>query len=130
MKDIIWSAGFIDGEGCIHIHKMTRKTKCYYGLVLHVYNTNYEAILKLVNTFKCGSIQEGTTSTDKPIYTYVATSAEAAKILLKIKPYSVVKQKQIELALKFQSTIIYGGYIPEGYMEERQAYYELMKELK
>jgi len=130
MEDIIWSAGFIDGEGCIHIHKMTRKDKCYYGLVLHVYNTNHEAILKLRDTFKCGSIQEGKTSTDKSIWTYVATSAEAATILAKIKPYSIVKQMQIELALKFQSTVIYGGHIPEGYMEERQAYYELMKVLK
>jgi hypothetical protein len=130
LYDIAWAAGFIDGEGCIHIHKMTRKNNIYFGLILHVSNTNYDSILKLKTIFNCGSIQVRKTCSDKNIWTYVVTGKEAASVLSLIKDYSIVKLSEINLALEFQSTIIHGGKVPSTYDSDRLAYYEKMKELK
>jgi hypothetical protein len=128
--DIAWAAGLIDGEGCVHIHKMTRTKNTYYGLMISVTNTNLDAIIKIKNIFEVGSIFESKTYKDKPIYTLTVRGKEAAMVICEILPYSIIKREELMLGLFFQNTIIYGGRVPITYLKDREDIYNEMRSLK
>lgn len=101
-------AGFIDGEGCIHI-KRRSKTNAP-ALVLSVSNTNKLVILwlcKLFNhTFHKRRLKNGT----KDAYVFVVTGKKAGYILEQLLPYFKIKKDRAKLAIKFSKRIKGTGY--------------------
>jgi len=129
--DLAWAAGFIDGEGCIHIERVKHKTRCdTYVLRLYIGNTNLESLDKIKHIFGCGSVRTRSyVEGHMKMWSYTVGNKKLIKVLESIKPYSVVKKSQIELGLQFAYTIKYGKNTDE-YNNNRHSLYIKMKELK
>ena len=104
-EDILsgYLAGFFDGEGCISIIKT--KNPLRYTLNVHVINTNFD-ILKLYNNKFGGNIVKNTNKNSKEYYkeawVWYPFSDNIITFLKFIKPYTIVKNEQIEYAIKFK----------------------------
>lgn len=107
--DLAWSAGFVDGEGCIHIRinmptSTSKQRSPHFALILQVVNTNRPSLEKLQSIFKCGSIREHHAS-DVPArsaaYAWYCMSLHANRVIALLLPYLVVKRAEAEVALEF-----------------------------
>ncbi len=97
-----YAAGIIDGEGCISFSGLdTRKQ-----LTLSVSNRNKEMLEALRETYG-GKIYEIKSKSDKhsAYYNWVISCGLAADVLRDVLPHMIVKFRQAELALIFQSTV-------------------------
>lgn len=111
LTDLAWSAGIIDGEGCIHIrytdaayHKGSRNPQ--HTLYLKVTMTSEKTVRKLHSLFGVGSIQtqkppKGAPVTHNIAFTWLCTSLQAAKVLTLVRPYLFTKLQEADVALKF-----------------------------
>lgn len=111
--NIAYAAGIFDGEGCIMINMGKRKNRPAtskasprYCIRASVSNTDYLLLQRFKDTFN-GSIQ-----TPKRLqahhaqgWTWYVTSKQAEIFLMRIRPYLLVKYRQVALALEFQSNI-------------------------
>jgi len=132
--ELAWLAGFIDGEGCISIHRrfLKRRATPEYTIVLEVSNTKRNAILFLKDL--CGGCvksykPEGKT---KVAYKWQAKAKVAKDILEPLFPYLRLKQEQAQLALELTWRLKPHGYnqeLPEHEIEERETLYQKMKVL-
>ena len=107
---IAWSAGIIDGEGCICIHKsqpgapsQPRQKSVVYHLDLAVKMTYKPAIELLLNIFQVGTItrQKPGKNNKRVTWTWVVTGKSVSIVLKKLLPYLVVKKDEALLALDF-----------------------------
>lgn len=107
-KDLIYFAGIVDGEGCIHIdsYGAKGKNKNQVGQIrLRIRHTYYPLIVWIKDTFggslyKCKKIQPRFKNT----WEWQVSCKKAAEILQKILPYMKVKAQQARLVIKFQET--------------------------
>jgi len=100
-KDIIWLAGFFDGEGCINITKFRQ----YICPRIMVSNTN-KKVLEFIQENYGGDIRENSTNKKnhpnwKSGYTYRLQHTKAVKFIKDIFPYLKVKKEQAKLLLQF-----------------------------
>ena len=103
-NDLAYLAGFIDGEGCIGIHKIQRETgKAAQVLMLSITNTDKNIlkwccnILSIPKTLKTNNKGNNKHKRSYRLY-YTCRQAESAiKIIL---PYLKLKRKQATLALQ------------------------------
>ena len=105
-------AGIIDGEGCIAIRKDNHKARyanIQYCLVVNITNTDIR-MLEFVKDIFGGSIsmrpyykKDGCFR--KKCWRIMIYSNQAYELLVKVKPYLVIKQEQADLAMKFQESI-------------------------
>lgn len=106
--DIIYLAGFIDGEGCIGIRKYKRKGKqnYYYSMQVDVCNTNYEIIDWIVKTFGGWMCTERHPKGNRAVQFKVQFGNNRAKLLLeKVSPYLKIKHSEALLAIEFQTNL-------------------------
>lgn len=99
-----WLAGIVDGEGSIfilrHYHKRDKRWDFY--LRIKVSMTSKETILRLKQIAKVGSIQqEKQRPPHRVLFTWTASSREAAAVLQCCYPFLVTKKSQASLALEF-----------------------------
>jgi len=98
-------AGIIDGEGYIGIAK-TKKTgsmrSTRYAGVLIVGNTSRRLIAELVTTFGIGSVtyRRGG-ERKKECFLWAIQSRNARDVLLRVRPYLLVKGAQADLVIDF-----------------------------
>jgi len=104
-----YTAGIVDGEGCITIAKQkTARVRAgyIYQLKLQVESTDKDLITWLNSHWNRGScgIQElvQTNTKHNTRWRTVWSSAKAATVLKAILPYLVIKKDQAELAIQFQ----------------------------
>lgn len=90
----IWAAGFVDGEGCIHI-------STGYCLSLTIEQKTSEPLEILKQLFG-GSIRERNSDWGV-VYRWALMSHDAANALRLLEPYLCVKRKQARVAIRFQS---------------------------
>ncbi len=98
--DLVWAAGFIDGEGCIGLYPCANNDRHFY-LRLSVANTDLRCLERLQGLFG-GSINR-TNHIDRPgcrpCWTWYCQSKKCVAALEAIKPFLFSKLEQAEVAL-------------------------------
>jgi len=98
--EIGYFAGFYDGEGYVGVSKSKRDS---YTLKVAISNTNFDMI-KLYETKFGGKIRLIKKEEEhyKVKYHWDITNNKALSFLKYIKPFTIVKRQQIDLAIEFQ----------------------------
>jgi len=108
---LAYTAGLLDGDGCIQIssvepnNKGTQKTK-YHNLSVQITNTNKEVINWLKDIFggfitSRYSLPSSRKDCKTGFVWHIAT-IQAKDFLESIYPYLIIKKKQADLAIRFQ----------------------------
>lgn len=113
--DAAYAAGFFDGEGAVMIWRQTKSRsdsngRRYHRLHVSVRQTSIEPLKWLAQRF-AGTItpirldrSNPKNAKSKDAWVWVLSSARAAEFLKAIRPFVVLKQERIDLALRFQAT--------------------------
>ena len=142
-------AGLIDGEGHIGLY-MGGKTKgsterrssgVRWQLRIQITSTNKDIVdwlnLKLKG-LSYTSTHDNSVNNDpnrnvkiwKDVHHFIMTSRNGEALLKLIQPYSIIKKKQIEIALEYQSTIGYSGHtFPQWLIDKRINLYKELRAL-
>jgi hypothetical protein len=130
IEDIIWFAGFFDGEGCITIrhNKRNRGNGHSYNLLLQISGTHYPTVDKLVQIWRLGKALyiKPKTTTRKPSWGWRVRNRDALFILETIYPYLVTKRNDGLIGIMFQKwksqeADVYGKRRPEiSYIKEKR----------
>ena len=139
--DKSYLAGFFDGEGCVSIRKSQgKKVKPGYDLEV-VLSQNQRTILdEFQQKTGLGRIYITTNIRYGVTHTWRLYTNDAKALLITILPYLRDKRDQAELALDFihrhNRSSLRGvgkgrGYqIPQEVMDEREKYYQALRDLK
>lgn len=108
-QNIIWMAGFFDGEGCITFTKRyhTNKAgveKCYRGLIVSVSQVELEPIKIFSDYFTGGYRYHWLNKNNRKQHEFRASGKNAIGLLKILLPYLVVKKSQAELALSYKTS--------------------------
>lgn len=126
-----YTAGIIDGEGCINIYYQSYAPDRGYKrhrLQLIVANTNYHLMAWFRDhwggkVYKCKRCKPHHATP----YQWRLWGKAAGKFLEQLLPYLVLKGRQAEIAIQFRGTIgKRGSQLKEGVIEKR---HQLMKEI-
>ena len=128
-------AGFTDGEGCIQIMRRHKERREDYGLRITITNTNLTILQYYLENFG-GKIHENKKQLERNwalSYEWYLDGANAAQAIKCLLPFLIIKQKQAQIALKFQKTMhkTHNRHISvsaEEFILRRQCYLE-MREL-
>jgi len=100
LDDMIYLAGFFDGEGCIHIRM---QSKFIFSLRVCVSQKQEEVLEDFKTIFSGGFISGGRklSSGKKSSYRFETINKYAAEMLMELLPFLRKKKKQAELAVLF-----------------------------
>lgn len=105
-----YTAGIIDGEGCIGIYRQKKKTKreFTYVLIVSLWNTNPWLAQWLKMNYGGSIVPRGKTwaesfPTWKQQWKWAITGNQAVEFLKLVLPYLNLKRPQAELAIAFQT---------------------------
>lgn len=140
MTDIekAYIAGIIDGEGTICIQKQYRKAKRYGGRHAYTLHVAVEMGCKevpeyLIQKVGFGSLQSRIRPGYKrEMFTWRVTGRNAIKFLEQIRCYLILKNREADIAMAFQGTMVYQNRwhrVPEKIMELREQFYLGLREL-
>jgi LAGLIDADG DNA endonuclease family protein len=135
-----WAAGFVDGEGCIHIirQKYGANNRVSYRLRMHIAQNNYEVLVALrayIGEHANIIPIKRTHSVNKQVYTLNFDGKHAYKAVMKLKPYLIRKQCEAQAANNFwiegrvEERTGRNPVAPE-LMEIRNRWYKKMQKLK
>ena len=102
--DLAYTAGLMDGEGCIAIYKRPSKTskdKIRFSLTVTIGISN-EWIPQWLKLAYGGSIRPQRLPSRRVFWSWVIEAQQALGFLKLITPYLHLKRPQAELAIKFQ----------------------------
>lgn len=107
--DSAYAAGLLDGEGCILIWRLNagRGVSPEYAMRVTIANTVKDMTTWLKERFGGNVsfspyVRSGKT---RLMYYWNLSARQATRFLLTVQPYSVIKKKQIYLALEFAKTV-------------------------
>lgn len=110
-RDKCYIAGFVDGEGCLHIfkrwHKNNQYSKSYkyigYSIAVGIGGTNKQVLEYIKEKCGVGSIYECKKKNEKWMQTwgYRICGKEAQELIRAIYPYLIVKKVIADIFLKF-----------------------------
>lgn len=105
--DYAWAAGFFDGEGSVTINVSktgSRRLNPSYRLQITVTQVDIEPLIKLKNIFggNWSTKIENNKLGKLPVSRWYLYGDDAARFLLVVRPYLVVKYKQADLGIYFQ----------------------------
>lgn len=126
--NLAYTAGIVDGEGCISISKRKIKSSIIYFLVVTIVNTNPQLVEYLHSSFGGHFRKRRQYKLYRPVYCWQVSSKSAGEFLKLLFPYLLLKKPQAELAFRFQARRHSGGRRLTA--EERvldEANYTLMK---
>lgn len=104
--DLIWAAGFIDGDGCITIQNS--KNGRYGQPTISASQANIEPLVILRELFG-GSIRkhdDNRKPTYSPSYRWRLTATKAVEACRTLLPYLRVRRRQAELVILWQDTAL------------------------
>ena len=113
-KDAAYIAGFLDGEGCICLHKThanDKNRKQTYHLKVRITNT-FPGIMEWIHAVVgSGSLytKKKYPGANKQGWDWQITGRRAIDLLNQLYPYMKVKRLQAEVAFEFGETISYPG---------------------
>jgi len=123
-NEIVWMAGFFDGEGNITINRMfSRAVNPVYNLLLTLVNTDKRTIPPFRERFG-GSIRIRK-SNFKDVHIWNITGKAAGNFLNQIYPYSMIKKEEIDIANKFLALPKKGRGFSYGLKQREQLLQEL-----
>ncbi len=103
---IEWAAGFLDGEGCIHIARQTYRGKRRDGFRLRVYIVQNN--LEVLEHFRDGIGIDAriykvrrTTQHNKQVYTLNFEGKKAMTLIALLMPHLVRKQEEAQVAMAY-----------------------------
>jgi hypothetical protein len=136
--DIAWAAGVIDGKGCVFItHKAPqgKGVTASFSICLKVSMGHQPTVDRLHEIFGKGSLHNVIQTKYNPAWTWLVQSQQCLEVLLLIKPYSLTKQAEIEVAIEFMSLPKWvggrwKGPMPADLFASKFALYERMRDLK
>lgn len=108
-KQFAYFAGLFDGEGGIYIEKQSnyryRMKSPKYSLIVQLTNNYYPIIDRMVELFNGYKRERKRFYNNIPysIYDWRTSAKKAVKFLRLLYPYLVIKKKQAEIGIKFQS---------------------------
>lgn len=132
---LYYLAGIIDSEGTIKITKQGR----YHQMGLIVSNTSEELIDYLRENYggRTSGPYKSKIEGNRDIFIWQCNGKDAIKLIKKIEPYLIVKQKQAELAIGAYKNAFKHSYrggntsntVPKRIIDKREHYYQEMKKL-
>lgn len=141
-EDIIWTAGLVDGEGCIRIHRVVHKSGILYGyrpsyaLEVFVKMVHKPAIERLLKTYKIGKIYIARPGKNnkRVCRKWLLTNNNAFQFLKIIYPFLMVKKKEANLALRFEKVCrkehLVGRDTPQKIIDKKEYFYQEIKKAK
>ena len=132
-------AGFIDGEGCIHICSSNNKRSPIpaYRLMVAISQADREYLERWRLKLGAGNVHKsgpGSIPGNKQVYNWQIYGREAEMLLRLVLPYLDIKREQAEVALKFRATVDKqggGGRVtPSSIIRQREAYAQQLHALK
>lgn len=106
----VYFAGLFDGEGCVLINKSKPKANQNPCYTLHVVvaMVDRRPLDLLVKTYGVGTIYDAHYGrlTLSPAFQMKAAANGAAKFLRAIRPYTIIKSDEIDIALAFQEHVL------------------------
>lgn len=136
-----YAAGFFDGEGTLSLFYEARRvwksdsSRLVRGttLIVSVANTHLGILQEFKELFK-GNVfvnNKARNPNHKPVHSWRIQNTEGKTHFLKtILPYSIVKREQIEIALRYLSTVgAIGKRVSQDDWEIRLDCYNLLKEI-
>jgi hypothetical protein len=122
-----WAAGFLDGEGCIHIRSAidrryadgtrgtTGATYTTWALFVQISQSGEDVPASLMRLQNCygGCIHGGRrpAGARKPVWIWVVSAAKAERFLNAVVPYLTEKREQAEIALEYRQNAIGRGNV-------------------
>lgn len=106
---LAYTAGIVDGEGCISVHRQKRS----HTIRVHVTNTNADLIARLLDWFGghvYASIRKN--PRHKDAFVWEVSALQAGIFLQQILPFLFLKRAQAEVVLELQATKIRKGRTP------------------
>lgn len=128
-EDLIWMAGFFDGEGCIALQRQKTKNGYYYSLDIGVGQKYPEPLEIFSEYFGRPVLPQGT-----EMYQWKIYGRKAFQMLCEIAPYLRYKRDQALLAIEYQKQYFSCSLSPETKREQRaklgEEYYRKLQNLK
>ena len=127
-EDLVYAAGFLDGEGCFHIQRNQN-----WKIMISCTNTYKPIILKLQRLFG-GSVSESKPkkSNHRVCYTWQVVAKEAAYVCSCLIPFLYEKANQAMILLAMQQTmgLTKTRTLPDWLKQERNRLIEIWKNMK
>jgi len=119
--DLIYIAGFFDGEGCITIDAWKSRKRQQFALRVRINNNDLE-ILTFIKNILGGSICIASRANEKhkTSYAWAVACCSASRVLQKLLPYLKHTKKQALLALEFQELIRKGKFRGEKRLTDEE----------
>lgn len=95
--DMIWAAGFFDGEGCVQYHRVPRPSQTYYYPKVTV-TQKHRPVLDWLSA-RWGGPVSAIKPGGYPNFSWQLVSAGARIFLQDIQPFTRTKREQIDLVL-------------------------------
>jgi len=140
--NIAWTAGFFDGEGCIHIEPLysrrNKKTRPTYQLYIRIGNTHLPSLNHLKNIWGGVIMPNGAKEHKNQQWYWHAWSTLAVHILRLCLSYLVTKKHQAMVAIDFQERKTYlrenahmpYKKLPDWYYDEDEFWSRKLKEIR
>src|SRR3990167_8103103 len=137
--DLAYIAGLFDGEGSISLAKLGHhiwSKRSDFSLLIRIHNTRKD-VLNWVAQVAGGKVY--TASNHPPngfnkVYQWLITGPTGVALLIKLKPFIKIKNRQIDIAIAFQQTKERVGAkrqfrhgVPTEITQKRLALYEQLK---
>jgi len=102
VTDVVWAAGFVDGEGCINLQEREKDSGVVYP-IFKLTNTYHKAVHRLKDIVKVGTVFLVIPSNPKAkdISVLVACGDSVIVVCQLLLPYLFVKKRQAEIILEF-----------------------------
>lgn len=137
LEDVIYLAGFLDGEGCISIFRLktSKGANRAFGLLLQVTNTNESVMQWLHTTFGGSTYRTGPTRPRCAAQWKWHVCGETAEAVIKaVHPYLKIKKPEAIIALKFMISKRQSSQgrkpLPDSLIAERESLYQELKKAK
>jgi hypothetical protein len=128
---LAYSAGFVDGEGCIVVQY--RKSSRTHYLKITVPQLN-PAPLHILQSLFGGSVRlkAGRVGNYRRLWIWEAAARQAAEAIAALRPYLTVKAEEADIAIDFQAGIgrAYSGGVSDDERARRDAAKRRLEELK
>lgn len=106
-EQLAYTAGLFDGEGCVTFQKNARRKdgiRHVFYIAVYIVNTD-ASIMEWLHTTYGGYVhcrKSGTKVGWKPYRNWRLSWGEAADFLAAIKPWTIIKRKQVDVALQWR----------------------------
>jgi len=133
-EKLIYLAGYIDCDGCISIGQFPSAGRKAYRLNLDISSTSVDITQWLVKNFR-GKVRNGNNppTTCKPLKQWRVHDRDAYKLICKLRPYLLLKDRQAELAISFYQNCVRlkqkGVLRPRWLIAREETYHAKMHEL-